>query len=336
MQIGSVDLEREVLVIAEIGNNHEGSYSRAEEMIERAAQAGAQAVKFQTIVPEKLVTADQTVRMETLKRFQFSQAQFAGLARTAAKAGVMFLSTPFDIDSVSWLSELVPAFKIASGDNDFTPLLRAVAATGKPIILSTGLAGLEEAAFSKDTITGEWERLNLPNPGLALLHCVVSYPTPPAEANLAAILQLAGLGCTVGYSDHTLGVDAAITAVALGARIIEKHFTLDKNFSEFRDHQLSADPAEFAKLVRCIRLTEEMVGGDEKRVMPAEAAAQGAVQRGVYAARDLPAGTVPELADIAYLRPRNGFTPADMDRCWGRPLTRAVSAGEPLSDAQFS
>ena len=248
MLIGPVDLDREVLVVAEIGNNHEGSFARAEEMIGRAAEAGAQAVKFQTIVPEQLVAADQSARLATLRGFQFTQTQFEALAGTARAAGVMFLSTPFDVGVVTWLAPLVPAFKIASGDNDFTAMLRAVAATGKPVIMSTGLAELAEVAGARDLLRSEWKRRGLPDAGIALLHCVVSYPTPPADANLAAISALASLGETIGYSDHTLGIEAATLAVAAGARIIEKHFTLDKKLSAFRDHQLSADPAELAAL----------------------------------------------------------------------------------------
>jgi N-acetylneuraminate synthase/N,N'-diacetyllegionaminate synthase len=335
MKVGPVALDRDVLVIAEIGNNHEGSYARAEEMIARAGKAGAQAVKFQTIVPERLVTADQEARLATLRRFQFSRAQFEGLARTAAENGLMFLSTPFDVGCVEWLAPLVPAFKVASGDNDYTPLLRAVAATGKPVILSTGMAGLDEVAAARDLLRAEWARLGCGDPGLALLHCVVSYPTPPVEANLAAITALHTLGETVGYSDHTLGIEAAVAAVAMGARVIEKHFTLDKNLSEFRDHKLSADPGELAELVRRIRLVEEMRGRTEKRVMAAEEGALTAVRRGVYAAHDLAAGVTLRAEDLEYLRPRTGLSPREADRRLGTRLTRPVKAGEALTSEHF-
>jgi N-acetylneuraminate synthase/N,N'-diacetyllegionaminate synthase len=335
MLIGDLDLSRDVLVVAEIGNNHEGDTARAEEMIARAAAAGAQAVKFQTIVPERLVTADQSARLDTLRRFQFTQAQFERLAATARGHGVMFLSTPFDVDCVGWLAPLVPAFKIASGDNDHTPLLRAVAATGKPVILSTGMAALGDVAAARDVLRAEWGRLGRGDPGLALLHCVVSYPTPPAEANLAAIAALASLGETVGYSDHTLGIEAAVAAVAMGARVVEKHFTLDKNLSDFRDHKLSADPDDLAELVRRIRLVEEMRGRAEKRVMAAEEAAVAAVRRGAYAARDLAAGATLRAEDLAYLRPRAGLSPGEADRRLGARLTRPLKAGEALTHEHF-
>src|SRR5262249_14207229 len=192
-------------------------------------------------------------------------------------------------------------FKIASGDNDYTALLRTVAATGKPVIMSTGMSERQDVAFARDLLRAEWRRCGSSDPGLVLLHCVVSYPTPPAEANLAAITALRDLGETVGYSDHTLGIEAATAAVAMGARVIEKHFTLDKTLSDFRDHQLSADPADLAELVRRIRLIEAMHGRPEKRVMDAEQAAVAAVRRGVYAARDLAAGTPLALADLSFL-----------------------------------
>ena len=336
MLIGRIDLDNEILVVAEIGNNHEGSFARAEEMIGRAAEAGAQAVKFQTIVPERLVAADQKARLATLRRFAFTQSQFEALAKTAQTAGVIFLSTPFDLESVRWLASLVPAFKIASGDNDYMPMLRAVAATGKPVIMSTGLAELDDIAVARDLLRSEWKRRGFTTAGLALLHCVVSYPTPPADANLARIPALATLGETVGYSDHTLGIEAAVLAVAAGARVIEKHFTLDKRFSDFRDHQLSADPSELAELVRRIKGAQELMGCSGRHAAAAEAGSSSLVRRGVYAVRNLAAGTPVSASDISYLRPRVGLSPADVDRCLGIPLTKPVKAGEPLTAEHFS
>jgi N-acetylneuraminate synthase/N,N'-diacetyllegionaminate synthase len=335
MKIGSVELDREVLIVAEIGNNHEGNFTLAVELIGCAAEAGVQAVKFQTIVPERLVTADQEARLAALRRFKFSRAQFEELARYAHRSGVMFMSTPFDPACVEWLAPLVPAFKIASGDNDHVPLLRAVAGTGKPVVLSTGMAELEDIADARDILRDEWRRRGHSNPGLALLHCVVSYPTEPGDANLAAIEALATLGETVGYSDHTLGVEAAVAAVAMGARVVEKHFTLDKNQSDFRDHKLSADPADLAELVRRIRLVEAMRGVPEKTIVAAERPAITAVRRGAYATRNLPVGSALSHDDIAYLRPRLGLSPAEADRRIGTPLAKPARAGEPLTVAHF-
>jgi N,N'-diacetyllegionaminate synthase len=329
MKIGPHDLDRSVFVIAEVGNNHEGSYARAEEMIGRAKEAGADAVKFQTIVPERLVSVGDGARIAQLARFQFSYAQFEGLAATARRAGIIFLSTPFDIESVAALDPLVPAFKVASGDNDFFPLLTAVALTGKPILLSTGLADLAGIAVSKTFIESTWQREGRQG-ALALLHCVVSYPTLAEDANLLAIRDLATLGCRVGYSDHTIGIDAAILSVALGARVIEKHFTLDKNQSDFHDHKLSADPADLAELVRRVRETEILLGAGNKTVRPCENAVRERVRRGIVASRDLASGTVLAPADLSWVRPRSGLAPGQEDRLIGKRLVVAVPFGAPI------
>lgn len=186
MKIRHIDLEREVLVVAEIGNNHEGDVVLAEELIALAAAAGAQAVKFQTIRPECLVAPDQHARLAQLRKLSLPAEAHARLAARAAKEGVMFLSTPFYLDAVDILNPLVPAFKIASGDNDFVPLLRRVAATGKPVLLSTGMADMEAVR----TAVVELERVWLESgeaPGVVLMHCVSAYPTPAAQANLKAI-----------------------------------------------------------------------------------------------------------------------------------------------------
>lgn len=327
MRIGDFDLDRRVLVIAEIGNNHEGSYALAEEMIGRAAEAGAGAVKFQTIVPERLVSPKEEKRLAVLRRFQLSYEQFAGLAATARKAGVLFLSTPFDIESAAFLTPLVPAFKIASGDNNFFPLIRIIADAGKPILLSAGLAGLDEVRRTKEFIEGIWAKQGV-KPGLAILHCVVSYPTPTREANLLSIRRLASLGAVVGYSDHTLGIEAAVLSVALGARIVEKHFTISKTHSDFRDHQLSADPADMAELVRRIREAEEMLGSGEKRVLEAEQPLAVAARRSIVAARDLPAGTTLAWEDLDWLRPGGGLPPGRESELLGRRLIDDLTRGE--------
>lgn len=324
MNIGDVDLSCEVLVIAEIGNNHEGDFGLAVEMIHAAAAAGAQAVKFQTIQPERLVSATQTARIAQLGSYAFSRDQFADLAGIARAAGAMFLSTPFTPDVVPWLDPLVPAFKIASGDNNFTPLLEAVAATGKPILLSTGMTDL--AAINQACRTIE----NAAQAGeIALLHCVSAYPTPPEQANLRAIAMLAReTGKVIGYSDHTLGIDAAALSVALGARIIEKHFTLSKTQSDFRDHTLSADPAEMAELVRRVRLAQTLLGTGEKVLQEGEMLTAAAARRSIVARAALAAGHLLADADLDWLRPGGGLAPGQENLIVGRRLIQAVARGE--------
>jgi len=329
MRIGTHDLDERVLVMAEIGNNHEGSVGLAEELIGLAAAAGADAVKLQTIDPELLVSPRETQRIAQLNRFRLADEDWPRLARVAGEAGVLFLSTPFSLPAVDRLVSLVDAFKIASGDNDFLPLLDAVARTGKPVIVSTGMSDLEGVRRAKDVIDAAWRTLPA-DPGLVVLQCTVSYPTIAADANLGALRDLATLGVTVGYSDHTIGVEAATLSVGLGARVIEKHFTIDKAYSDFRDHRLSADPPEFAELVRRVRLAEELLGSGVKEVLPVEADVAPLVRRGLAAAADLPAGRVLEPSDVVWVRPASAIRPGEESRVLGHRLVRAVERGDPL------
>lgn len=329
MKIGHHDLDERVLVTAEIGSNHEGSVDLAEELIGLAAAAGADAVKLQTIEPRRLVSYDQTARLEQLERYRLPDEAWPRLRGVADRAGVLFLSTPFSLDAVRLLDPLVPAFKVASGDNDFLALLRAVARTGKPLIVSTGLTDRKGAAAVKAVVEQEWAALGV-DPGLVLLHCVVSYPTAAGDANLLALRDLATLGVTIGYSDHTIGVDAAVLSVALGARLIEKHFTIDKAYSGFRDHQLSADPTELAHLVERVRAAEELLGVAAKRVLPVEETVRDAVRRGIASAADLPAGHLVGHEDLMWVRPAGRLRPGQEGELVGRRLRRPVAAGEHL------
>lgn len=331
MKIANIDLDKEILIVAEVGNNHEGSYTLAEELIGLAAQAGAGAVKFQTIVPERLVSPGDKERIQQLKRFQLSYEQFDKLKKTADREKIIFLSTPFDIESALFLKQIVPAYKISSGDNTFLPLIEVVVRTGKPIILSAGLTDLDEIRRTKDYIYSIWNEMGIPSHDLAILHCVVSYPTSLEDANLLSIRALAGLGATVGYSDHTIGIEAAVLSVPLGARIIEKHFTIDKAYSSFRDHQLSADPREFAELVRRVREAEKMLGREGKRVVNAEKDALMKVRRSIAVKRDMHKGEKIAMEDIIWVRPGTGLFPGMEKDILGKPLKRPLKKGEMIS-----
>ena len=328
-RIGACDPAEQVVIIAEIGNCHEGDPALAERLVHLAADAGADAVKFQTITPHQLVSTNDAARLERLRSFALAPDVYRHLASVATERGLAFLSTPFDLEAVAFLDPLVPAFKIASGDNDFLPLLRAVAARRKPILLSTGLADAAHLDRVRATLDAAWGRAE-PRPALALLHCVVSYPTPDDDANLAAISALARWADVVGYSDHTLGIDAAPAAVALGARIIEKHFTIDHAYSDFRDHALAAEPDEFAAMVHAIRRVERMLGSGTIGLQTSEAASAVAVRRSIAADRDLPPGHCIELKDLRWIRPGNGVPCGAEDQIVGRILGRAVREGEPL------
>lgn len=327
MKIGNWDLEKDILVIAEIGNNHEGSYALAEEMIGLAARAGAGAVKFQAIVPSRLVSHDQQERIKQLEKFQLSYDEFERLSKSAHHEGVLFLATPFDIESALFLDHLVPAFKIASGDNNFFPLIEVTARTGKPIILSTGFSDMMQITTASDFIRNIWREEDI-DQEMAVLHCVASYPVPASEANLLAIRRLQELGVTVGYSDHTTGIEAAALSVALGARIIEKHFTLDKHYSDFRDHHLSADPEEMEQLVQRVKVVTELLGTGNKVPQPSEKASENMVRRSIVASRKLTSGTILQREDLTWLRPGEGLAPGREAELIGKKLIRHIAPGE--------
>jgi sialic acid synthase SpsE len=324
MKIGSHDLSKKVLVVAEAGNNHEGDFGRAKALVAAAAEAGAHAVKFQTFRAERFVSGADPTRLARLKSFELSPDQFGQLSVLAASKGLLFLSTPLDLPSVEVLAPIVDALKIASGDNDFYPLIAVAAAKKKPLILSTGLCDLAQVRRAVAAARRA--------PSLALLHCVCSYPVEDAQANLRGLeaLKKAFPRLTPGYSDHTLGLDACLLSVALGARVIEKHFTLDKNQSDFRDHKLSADPAELAELVRRVARAEALLGAPAKKVMPCEEPMLPLVRRSVCAAADLPAGRRLAAADLICLRPSGGLPSGGLAKAVGRRLARPLKKGEPI------
>src|SRR5437870_3741850 len=266
MQIGKVNLDNRVLIVAEIGNNHEGNFDAARELVNRAAECGVDGVKFQIFRTKYFVSDRDKARYDRLSSFELSNRQFEQLQKLAKSLGLIFLSTPLDLESAKFLEGLVDCYKIASGDNNFYPLIECVCKTGKPVVISSGLIDLEQIKKSTTFIKDQWRFLGI-DQHLAVLHCVSSYPAPTAEVNLAAIPFLAHeLKCPVGYSDHTIGAEACMIAVALGAQIIEKHFTLDKQYSDFRDHQLSADPPEMKQLVQQIARVCTMLGKPQKTV----------------------------------------------------------------------
>jgi N,N'-diacetyllegionaminate synthase len=330
MKIADFDLDQKVLIVAEIGNNHEGNYKLAEKLIRRAAEAGASAVKFQTIVPDKLVAPEQKERIRQLNRFQFSNKQMQGLKKTADREGVIFLSTPFSIGVVAMLKDLVPAFKISSGDNNFLPLIAAVADTGKPILLSSGMADMGEIKNTIAFIRDIWGKAGIDDSRLAVLHCVVSYPTPPEEANLLAIRELQSLGVTVGYSDHTLGIEAAVLAVVLGARIVEKHFTINKHYSNFRDHQLSADPQDMKELVKRIGEVTVLLGDGKKQVRECEKENVERVRRSIVASCPLHPGDIIDFRHLNWVRMGHGLPPGSEGVLIGKRVRQFIGEGQAI------
>lgn len=331
MLIGSFDTTRRPFLIAEIGNNHEGDPTLAADLVDAAVAAGADAVKVQIIDPPRLVNRSQAARIAQLGRFALSRDTFLSLADRTRRGGAMFMASVFDCASLAAYAGDLDAIKIASGDLDFDPLLRIAAASGKPVVLSTGMADLPEILRAVEVFRAALPPERRIVDALAVLHCVSLYPTPLEQANLRAIPMLAAAtGLVAGYSDHTLGTEAVAIALSLGARIIEKHFTLDKAQSDFRDHALSADPDEFARIAQLVRTFDAMLGSGLRAAPLPDAATRAAARRSIVAARDLAAGTVLALADLDFVRPSEGVSPAHVDEFVGRRLRRPVKTHDLL------
>jgi N,N'-diacetyllegionaminate synthase len=306
MRIGTKNTDDAAYIIAEIGNNHEGNFEVAKEMLIAASKTGIDAVKFQTYKTELFINPENPTRFNQLKSYQLSFNQFSQLAAIAKDSGVDFLSTPFDLESAQFLNDLVPAFKISSSDNNFNPLIKKIISFNKPVIMSCGIADVTTIDKTIDLIKNENSEEYFEN-HVALLHCVASYPTSIEEANLNSISFLRSTyNCTVGYSDHTLGIDAAHLSVALGGQVIEKHFTLDHNYSSFRDHQISANPQEMTELVNKVRNAEKMLGSKELKVGKFEVNNIDALRRSISANKILEAGHVISQDDFCWTRPYKG------------------------------
>ena len=325
-------------IIAEAGVNHNGDVHLAKKLVDAAKASGADAVKFQTWITEKLVTHDAALaeyqrrnaggesQFEMLKKLELSQDAFRAVKAYADRIGILFLSTPDEQDSADFIDSLgVPAFKIGSGEVTNLAYLSHIARKRKPVILSTGMSSLDEVRAAVDALcaAGTSE--------LAVLHCVSNYPAAPAECNLRAMATLsAEFDCPVGFSDHTLGFEISLAAVALGASIIEKHFTLDRG-SSGPDHQASLTPDELAEMVVAIRRVEQAMGDGVKRPSVSELETRKVVQKSVVAARAIASGEVISEKDLALRRTSLGLPPSELPRLAGHRARRAIAAGQALS-----
>ncbi|MCG9884937.1 MAG: N-acetylneuraminate synthase family protein [Cyanobacteria bacterium] len=334
MKIGTLDLTERVVIVAEIGNNHEGNFEVACELVRQAAACGVDAVKFQTFKTEQFIRPVDTARFQRLQSFELTIEQFSQLANLAKSLGLLFISTPLDLESAQGLEPLVDAYKIASCDDTFYPLLSTVAKTGKPVIFSTGISDWEQVQKTVHYLKSIWEVEKISNPCLTVLHCVSSYPVPPEQANLNSIRFLQDhLDCPIGYSDHVIGLDAALLAVGLGARVIEKHFTLDQHYSDFRDHQLSADPTMLKELVNRVRQSECLLGILDKQVQPCAAELAIAIRRSIAVKQDLQVGEILTDQDLIWNRPGAGLPPGSEFLVVGKTLKQPVRAGQQLTQS---
>ncbi len=300
---------RKTFIIAEIGNNHEGSFHQAKRLILAAKKCGVNAVKFQTYIPELFVSLENKKRYEKLKKFQLSHNQFKLLARYCKKIGIIFFSTPLDEFSADYLNKFQKIFKVSSADNDYFSLIKKLANYNKTLIVSTGFSDLSLINKVKKLVFNSWKKLKKNNKKLILMHCVSSYPVKNEEANLKAIrvLKKKFKDCVIGYSDHTVGITASIAAVSLGAQFIEKHFTIDKNYSNFRDHKLSADTQEMTELVSKIDQIEKLMGTGKKIIQKSEKIELGFVRRKAVAKKRILKGEKFNKNNIKWVRAKNGF-----------------------------
>ena len=315
MNICKHNIKNKVLIVAEIGNNHEGNLKLAKKLIKEAYKAGADAVKFQTFITEEYISQKDEERFNRIKSFQLSFQEFKILKNYADSIGMIFFSSIFDLSSAKLIKNILPLYKISSGDINFYPLLEHLSKTSKPIILSTGISNLRQVKKSYNFI----KRINA-NKKIIVLHCISEYPTIDENANLSEIQILKKNFPIVGYSDHTLGIEACISSVALGARIIEKHFTIDKNYSKFRDHQISSDPLEFLQLVKSIRRIEKMMLVKNKHKV-----LNKSITRSIVLNTDLKKDTVIKKEHISWLRPGYGIPPGSENLIVGKKVKKNLT-----------
>lgn len=329
---------RQGFYIAEIGMNHNGDLQRARTLIREAADAGADAVKFQSIVPEEIVSPyndamlkgdgslfmDETV-LHFFREHSLDADAHRELQQTASDEGVLFVSSPFSLSMVELLEDLdVPFYKIASSEVTTIPLLKGIARTGKPVLLSTGMADEEEIARACGILSDGGCR------EIILLHCISLYPVRDDEMNLLRVPRLAErFGYATGLSDHSPGAEAAMIAAALGARVFEKHFTSDDGV-DCPDKAVSVTPQGFREYIHAAERAIEMCGSGSLHPVEREREVARAARRSLFAARDIRQGEVIHSEDLTFLRPGTGISVADIDQVKGRRALMNIAAGDPL------
>ena len=322
-------------IIAEIGVNHNGSVELAKKLIKSASECNVDAVKFQTFNSDDLVTedaktasyqeinADEKSQLEMLKKLELTSDNFKELKEYALSKGVMFLSSPFDKKSVDLLESLdVPAYKLGSGELNNFELIDYVQKTGKPIIISTGMATLDEIKETYDFIENK--------DNLIILHCITGYPTSFEEANLNFIKTLQSeFDSPIGFSDHSPGIELPIAAVALGACVVEKHFTIDKTL-DGPDHKASLDPDEFKAMVSAIRKVEVAMGDGVRKFSENELEIKKVARKSIIVNKDISKGTVIERGMLTIKRPGTGIAPKEINNVIGKKINNDLLSGTVL------
>jgi N-acetylneuraminate synthase/N,N'-diacetyllegionaminate synthase len=338
--------EKPCFIIAEAGVNHNGDISLAKKLIDVASEAGASAVKFQTFIAEnvvtrvaekaayqKVTTGEEESQYSMIKKLELSFDQFRELKKYAEKRNILFLSTPADNECADFLDRLgVPLFKISSGEVTNYPLLKHLAAKKKPVILSTGMSTLGEIEEAVRILESGGTT------NITILHCITNYPSRIEDANLRVIDTLrSAFKYPVGFSDHTEGIITSLAAVAMGACVVEKHFTLDKSLPG-PDHSASLDPGELKELVKGIRQIESAMGTGERRLSPAEAEIKKVARRSIIAGKDIPKGTMITEDMLVLKRPGTGLHPDFLPHIIGSRSRAAIRRDQliRLNDINFS
>lgn len=320
-------MRNKIVIIAEAGVNHNGNLAMAREMVRVAREAGADYVKFQTAVPELVIssiapkaeyqketTGNEQSQLEMCRAIHLPLGDYRGLAALCSEEGIGFMSTPFDLVSIDALADIgMDYWKIPSGEITNLPYLRKIASKGGKVIMSTGMSTLDEVEAAVRVL----EKGGIPRTDITLLHCNTQYPTPMCDVSLRSMEALATLGCGgVGYSDHTVGIEVPVAAAALGASVIEKHFTLDKNLPG-PDHRASLDPAELKAMVSAVRNIEQALGNPVKEVSASERPNIVVARKSIVAARDIKKGERLTEENITVKRPGNGLSPMLWDSVVG-------------------
>lgn len=329
-----------VFIIAEAGVNHNGSLELAKRLIDVAADAGADSVKFQTFKADKLVsksaqkaayqkqtTSKNESQYEMIKKLELDEAAHRELIRYCDEKKIMFLSTPFDHDSIDMLNDFgMPIFKIPSGEITNLPYLRHIGGLGKEMILSTGMADLGEI----EDALGVLIQAGTPKEKITVLHATTEYPCPIDEVNLRAMSTIFNaFGVKVGYSDHTQGIEVPVAAVALGACVVEKHFTLDRTM-EGPDHKASLEPYELKEMVRSIRRVSQALGDGMKRPSRSEQKNIAIARKSIVAAKDIKIGDRFSEDNITIKRPGNGINPMRWDEVLGQVAQKGYAEDDPI------
>lgn len=333
-----------VFIIAEAGVNHNGDIKTAKKLIDVAVESGADAVKFQTFKAEKLVTGTASKagyqientgtgesQAEMLKRLELSPEMHSELFSYSSDKNIIFMSSPFDEESADMLDDLgMEIFKVPSGEITNKQLLQHIAAKGKDIILSTGMSFLEEVGKAVSWINELWSGTEK-KPQLTLLHCVSSYPADVEDSNLLAMKTMEeAFGFPVGYSDHTLGIEVAVAAVAMGAKVVEKHITLDKNMTG-PDHKASLEPDELRSMITAIRNIEMAIGTGIKKPAKSEANTREIARKSLIAKKEIKSGETILSDDIEIKRPGTGISPEFKEKVAGMKAKSDIASDSVIS-----